>query len=150
MVSDPWRRDQLCAGRDRSSAFRADDYILERLNDHYTESYMGVFRAALTAAVDEAKRRPPVEIEPLRNSPGIVGLSAEFVLTERAAGATASRGLSTSSDRHDQEARQAIKASAWLAAVSETRKLDAATVAELARYTGIVGEAARDAYPSSQ
>jgi len=55
----------------------------------FSETYMDVFRAALTAAVEEADRYTTCELQALRTAPGIVGLAAEYVFDRRTGGTSA-------------------------------------------------------------
>lgn len=49
----------------------------------HSESYMQVFNAAMTAAVDRVRQLPDEEIARLRRYSGIVGLAAEHVQAAR-------------------------------------------------------------------
>jgi len=53
------------------------------MRDVYGESYMRVFDAAMTAAVDAVHRLPLGEVERLTRHSGIVGLAAEHVLATK-------------------------------------------------------------------
>jgi hypothetical protein len=50
-----------------------------------SESYMAVFNAAMTAAVDRVGQLPDEEIERLKHYSGIVGLAAGHVQAARTA-----------------------------------------------------------------
>jgi len=53
------------------------------MREPYDESYLRVFNAAMSAAVDAAWGLPDREIERLKRYSGIVGLAAEHVQTTR-------------------------------------------------------------------
>ena len=55
------------------------------MDNSFSDSYMQVFDAAMTAAVERIRELPDEEIAELARYSGIVGLAAEHVQTSRSA-----------------------------------------------------------------